>query len=227
MYSTAEIVQVMPTTKKNRGSHDSDWLCLDKLFSKTGDGVMAINEQGKILYTNPALDKILDLKGKAHIGKACHSILKGHDETGNLYCYINYLVMIMAKRTQPVNRVNLQFQDSSGQIRWISLSAFTQSLRGKNHQRVIIHLLRPTKLPQKEPGSRMPLEYNPILKEAYLTDREIQILQFLIEGMVARKISTLLDVSYATIRTHIQRILKKLGVHTQLEAVVLATRQKF
>jgi DNA-binding CsgD family transcriptional regulator len=55
---------------------------------------------------------------------------------------------------------------------------------------------------------------------AELTRREHQVLTLLAAGKTAKPIATELSVSLTTVRTHIQHILAKLGVHSCLEAVV-------
>ena len=57
-----------------------------------------------------------------------------------------------------------------------------------------------------------------------LTARELQILQLLADGTGTDDIATQLDVSRNTLRTHIQNILTKLGVHSKLDAIVAAIR---
>jgi DNA-binding NarL/FixJ family response regulator len=59
---------------------------------------------------------------------------------------------------------------------------------------------------------------------ASLTMRERQILDFMAQGLGRREIAARLDVSVNTVRTHIQHLLTKLGVHSVLEAVALALR---
>ena len=61
---------------------------------------------------------------------------------------------------------------------------------------------------------------------ASLTSRERQILDFTAHGMSRREIAAQLNVSVNTIRTHVQHVLSKLGVHTTLEAVSLALREQ-
>lgn len=53
-----------------------------------------------------------------------------------------------------------------------------------------------------------------------LTPRERHILDLLSRGLETHQIVSELGVSQSTVRTHIQNILSKLGVHTRLEAVV-------
>ena len=57
-----------------------------------------------------------------------------------------------------------------------------------------------------------------------LTPRELQILQLLADGRTPEEIATELGVSRNTLRTHIQNVLMKLGVHSKLEAIVAAIR---
>jgi NarL family two-component system response regulator LiaR len=57
-----------------------------------------------------------------------------------------------------------------------------------------------------------------------LTPRELQILQLLADGKSPDDLATELEVSRNTLRTHIQNILMKLGVHSMLDAIVAAIR---
>lgn len=57
-----------------------------------------------------------------------------------------------------------------------------------------------------------------------LTDREREVLAHLAAGSDRASIARELFISAHTVRTHVQRILTKLGVHSQLEAVSVALR---
>lgn len=54
-----------------------------------------------------------------------------------------------------------------------------------------------------------------------LTAREKEVLGFLKDGHSAKEISTLLNISYHTVREHLKRIYKKLHVNSSLEAVAI------
>lgn len=60
-----------------------------------------------------------------------------------------------------------------------------------------------------------------------LTSREREILRALIRGQAAGRIAHDLGVSLLTARTHIRSILRKMNVHSQLEAVSVATRENW
>ena len=58
-----------------------------------------------------------------------------------------------------------------------------------------------------------------------VTPRELEVLRMLAAGRPTRDIAAALFISYATTRNHIQHILHKLGAHSRLQAVAIATRR--
>lgn len=62
--------------------------------------------------------------------------------------------------------------------------------------------------------------------EERLTKREHEVLSCLAEGESTEAIAKRFSISRTTVRNHVQAILRKLGVHTKLAAVVYAYRQK-
>jgi DNA-binding NarL/FixJ family response regulator len=60
-----------------------------------------------------------------------------------------------------------------------------------------------------------------------LTPRERQILAMMTHGIDNRTVAERLQISYATVRTHVRSILAKLGVRSQLEAVAKAREWDF
>jgi two-component system nitrate/nitrite response regulator NarL len=61
------------------------------------------------------------------------------------------------------------------------------------------------------------------LREA-LTNRERQCLDLIVQGKDTSAMSRELHVSRTTVRSHVQALLTKLGVHSRLEAAALAAR---
>jgi DNA-binding NarL/FixJ family response regulator len=59
---------------------------------------------------------------------------------------------------------------------------------------------------------------------ALLTARELDVLRCLMQGLSRNALGEVLHVSPNTVRTHIQSILRKLNVHSALNAVALARR---
>jgi DNA-binding NarL/FixJ family response regulator len=53
-----------------------------------------------------------------------------------------------------------------------------------------------------------------------LSDREQQVLDYLVQGLLYKQIASQMSVTHGTVRTYAQRIYEKLHVHTRTEAVV-------
>jgi PAS domain S-box-containing protein len=71
-------------------------------------------------------------------------------------------------------------------------------------------------LPSQRPQAR---------RAAGLTPREHEVLERLADGQDAMKIARLLGLSVYSVRGHIKSLIRKLGVHSQLQAVVVAARR--
>jgi two-component system NarL family response regulator len=59
-----------------------------------------------------------------------------------------------------------------------------------------------------------------------LTDREMEVLRLVAKGMNNRDIAKELFISENTVKNHIRNILEKLQLHSRMEAVVYAVREK-
>ena len=59
-----------------------------------------------------------------------------------------------------------------------------------------------------------------------LTDREMEVLQLVAQGLNNRDIATELFISENTVKNHVRNILEKLHLHSRMEAVVYAVREK-
>jgi two-component system nitrate/nitrite response regulator NarL len=81
-------------------------------------------------------------------------------------------------------------------------------------------------VPEAAP-SRRPAEPNQALRlAAHLTSRERECLMMLVEGLDTAAMVIRLGVSRTTVRTHLQAVLTKLGVHSRLEAASFAVRHR-
>ncbi|MDQ3951610.1 MAG: response regulator transcription factor [Actinomycetota bacterium] len=59
-----------------------------------------------------------------------------------------------------------------------------------------------------------------------LTERELEVLKLVAKGMNNRDIGTELFISENTVKNHVRNILEKLHLHSRMEAVVYAVREK-
>jgi DNA-binding NarL/FixJ family response regulator len=54
-----------------------------------------------------------------------------------------------------------------------------------------------------------------------LSDREKMVLEHLAKGLIGKEVADALNISWGTVRKHVQNIYKKLQVNTRVEAVNL------
>ncbi len=66
----------------------------------------------------------------------------------------------------------------------------------------------------------------PQLPPPHLTDREMEVLRLVARGQNNRDIAKVLHISENTVKNHIRNILEKLHLHSRMEAVVYAVREK-
>jgi len=59
-----------------------------------------------------------------------------------------------------------------------------------------------------------------------LTDREMEVLRLVARGLNNRDIAKALFISENTVKNHVRNILEKLQLHSRMEAVVYAVREK-
>jgi DNA-binding NarL/FixJ family response regulator len=69
-------------------------------------------------------------------------------------------------------------------------------------------------------------EEKPQVPTPRLTDREMEVLRLVAQGMNNRDIAKTLFISENTVKNHIRNILEKLHLHSRMEAVVYAVREK-
>ena len=69
-------------------------------------------------------------------------------------------------------------------------------------------------------------EEPPQLPAPKLTDREMQVLKLVARGMNNRDIAKELFISDNTVKNHVRNILEKLQIHSRMEAVMVAVREK-
>ena len=59
-----------------------------------------------------------------------------------------------------------------------------------------------------------------------LTEREMEVLRLVARGMNNRDIAKELFISENTVKNHVRNILEKLQIHSRMEAVMIAVREK-
>ena len=66
----------------------------------------------------------------------------------------------------------------------------------------------------------------PVPSAPKLTDREMEVLKLVATGRNNREIAKELFITENTVKNHVRNILEKLNLHSRMEAVVYAVREK-
>jgi DNA-binding CsgD family transcriptional regulator len=205
---------------------------LDRI-SRSGEAVFAIDSSDRVVLWNKKCEELLGKPARSVLGKRCDEVIGGRDAQGNIYCYRNCPVAFQARTSEPVARFPLTVKTGSGKTKDLEMSMFAIP---SYHPAlaIVVHILRDGKakkasaleknLEKEAAPAREPL-WPMTTKEGEsvtLTVREKEILRHMAQGQSAPAIGKELFISTVTVRNHIQAILRKLDVHSKLEAVVFA-----
>ena len=209
------------------------------VLSQTADGVYAIDQTQRIVFWNESAERLLGYPAEDVIGRPCHEIFHGDPRPGCLQCQPDCPVMYAASHHDAVPTYNLLSRTKEGRTILLNVSVIVPL--ESNCQYETIHLFRDAthqlqyetyvdqilcaaaRLPSPQ-TTLSPHRLNALTIYAPLSPREKEVLNLLVQGQAAQEISQTLGISYATVRNHLQKILHKLGVHSQREAVMLAVK---
>ncbi len=211
---------------------------LSQFIDNTADGAFAVDYSQKISAWNQAASQLFGYSPTEVRGRLCSEVIAGRDDDGNVLCHRECWVLRCAKKQDLPHNFDMCTQTKAGQALWLNVSIVVvpPRLGTRGH---LIHILRPIERQKRleafvrrtlseaaqfsteaPPSAQLPAPNLP------LSARELEILRVLGDGASAREIAHTLGISHATVRTHIQNILGKLGVHSKLEAVLYAARQQ-
>lgn len=177
---------------------------------RSGDPLFVVDEELRIVSWNAGAEELTGVSADAAVGSPCWSILGGLADDGAVVCHAACALARDAFQRGDASSQSLLVRTTSGRRR-ITVSTIAVGAAGA---RRLVHLLRGA----PAAPSRPPVP--PEMKQ--LTPREREVLELLGAGQDARQIAATLGISVPTVRTHIRHILRTLGVHTQLAAVVRA-----
>jgi PAS domain S-box-containing protein len=197
------------------------------------DGVVAVDENQRILLWNKAAEKLLKISAKKALGRYCYEIICGRDEAGTLLCRQTCRTMALATRGKPIPPAELFTVTPRGRQLWLNVSHFVPRsigtritlvhiFRDISRQKATENLVRQLSTALDGFGLRAAPSTGPQDLAAQLSRRERQVLQLLAKGVSTSAIGEQLHISRFTVRNHVQTILSKLDAHTRAEAVALA-----
>jgi PAS domain S-box-containing protein len=207
------------------------------VIARTGAAAFATDEKGRITIWNKEAEGLLGYPASQVLGKSCHEILCGMDVFGNRFCHRGCALTCMVEHRETVRHFELDVRAESSEMIPANISivvvpgprarqyTLIHFLEEVDRQREASALIRRILTEQHAPPASRPADgHAPSAPSPTLTSRELQILHLLAEGASTQGIADSLFISVTTTRNHVQNILRKLDVHSKLEAVSLALR---
>ncbi len=203
---------------------------LREALERAAEAVMAVDGRQRVVLWNAAAEKLLGWRRDEVIGRPCHRVVTGHDRDGHLVCCPGCPEFVMARTGEPIPPKDVCYRCRDGRYVWVNQSSLVVRVGPGEDEQWVVHMFRDIT------GQRRVEELVELLthREGYgsgpssdqpLTRREREVLGMLAQGMDTQAIAGALFVSTATVRNHIQNLMRKLGAHTRAEAVARALRE--
>jgi DNA-binding CsgD family transcriptional regulator len=187
--------------------------------------VWIVDADGRLVFLNARAEELLGQETVVCMGARCHGLVLGRDEEGAPVCSRRCKIRADAVAGRPLQPLIVHRGKGPDEVVLLLLHVPIESSRpGKPclvHVAVdITRSWRPRSYMRRVLGrERTAAERRAAL--ACLTSREREVLDGLARDEGLGRIALELDLSHATVRNHVQHLLKKLGVHSMLEAIAL------
>jgi PAS domain S-box-containing protein len=215
---------------------------LTAMLSRSADGAMLVDEDGKVVFWNRAAERLLGFHAEEVVGRPCHDVLRGETLSGHPLCSATCQIGKRVASGRAVRNFDMQARTKAGRMVWLNVSSLPVSTR-KPGQFWAAHLFRDITKQAKvrqladelhtalcsvssEGPELHPEPPSEIMAALPLSARERDVLRELSLGKDTKDIAESLCISPATVRNHIQHILEKLGAHNRLQALAIASRPR-
>lgn len=198
------------------------------------EATVVIDEAGVVVSWNAAAEHLLGRPAEDAVGRHCHEVMHGLTPAGAPLCGPECAVIALCRQGTAPRRFEMVARRPDGAEVWLDVTTvtiederplavhvLTESLSAKRLAGVAAEVVR--RLSEATPERSADQAALQRINEA-LTPREIEVLRLLAAGVGTDDIARRLSLSRSTVRNHVQNILPKLGVHTRVEAVVLALK---
>jgi PAS domain S-box-containing protein len=205
------------------------------------DGVFIVNADKHIVRWNKGAERVLKFAETDVLNQECYRILAGQASGNKIHCNSSCSIHCGALAGACQKNIDLLTHTKDGEPLWLNIS-FISPRNGKTP--FLAHILRDVtqekntdqalnrfladlgarNLIRKKMGEK---STNSISNEpsAALSDREIEVLTLLTEGLTTKNLAQRLNISHFTARNHIQNILVKLDLHSKAQAVSYAFKK--
>jgi PAS domain S-box-containing protein len=209
----------------------------DEIVKSTAEPAFATDQDRRIVSWNEAAEQFLGHAREDVLGRPCYEVTCGRDLFGNRHCDEVCPLSNMVRRGESIRHFELDLRKSSGERVRVSLNVLVIPGGGPDGF-AIVHLMRPgdgarehqigqTQRPASStPTARSGRSHDRGHDHRALTNRELDVLRLMVTGAGTEDIAKALSISLPTVRNHTQHIFNKLEVHSRVEAVVVALRER-
>jgi DNA-binding CsgD family transcriptional regulator len=209
----------------------------------TDDGVFIVNADKHIVRWNKGAERVLKFTEPDVLNQECYRILAGQASVNKIHCSPDCSIHCGVLAGACQKNLDLLTHTKDGAPLWLNIS-FISPRNGDSP--FLAHILRDVtqeknteqalnrfladldarNLVRKKMGEKS-AKSNSISNEqsAALSDREIEVLTLLAEGLPTNNLAQRLNISHFTARNHIQNILVKLDLHSKAQAVSYAFKK--
>jgi DNA-binding CsgD family transcriptional regulator len=175
-------------------------------FERSADPILVTDDRGEVRFLNKAAADFLRCDQSSAAGVPCWELVGMRTKSGAAFCGPDCPVQRQARAgTLPVRRRLFRPGPSGPVAVDVSTVLLTSARLGR---RAVLHLLVPV-------GGR------PRRLLARLSPREGEVLDLLAGGHSTRTVADRLFISPTTVCNHVQSILRKLDLHSRLEAILI------
>jgi DNA-binding CsgD family transcriptional regulator len=201
-----------------------DALSLEYL-ADAADALLVNDSSGRVRYMNGAAAGLLECDPTLAVGRRCWTVVHATTEDGAPLCSPNCAAQRSLRAGAPCARQRAWRRRADGSS--LALDLFTVHVRASPTTGMgVIHIAVPAGEPEpaRRAGAEAAAPGDEIARRlASLSAREREVLQALAEGRATTTVAAHLFISPATVRNHVRSILRKLEVHSRLDAVLTFT----
>jgi DNA-binding CsgD family transcriptional regulator len=191
-----------------------------------GMPVWVTGGDGNVAYVNDRAQALLDKPASECVGRPCHEVVRGRRPSGAPFCDSKCAVRRLARTGREIEPYPLRLPRSGKRddlIRVVVIVAHPPDRSPASYVHCVVDDARHVRFKRylERVVARSPHAGadDLSLDTFHLTHREREILRLLANDETLHGIAHRLNLSYATVRNHVQHVLNKLGVHSILEAV--------
>ena len=238
-----------PVAAVVKGHPPVDAVELHQCLATTGDGFVAVDPDFRIIAWNAAATRLFGIAPEVALGRSCFDVMRWEDRFGNPVCFSGCAAMTLCSRGVPVRTFECTSaasdvaRGSAPVSPWLSVSSV--AVMDRDGQFVaLVHLVRaltpaaavaaapsvshpsPAMTRPEAPLHGRGAPARPPAPPIVLSRREGEVWALLSTGATPQEISSRLGIRKKTAANYVNRLLTKLGVHSRLQAVLMASQPR-